>query len=214
MHVWFRWIFYLNPGAYAFESIMANEFSGLELDCVEPQYVPFGPEYDGVSQANRACTVIGSDSGAIDGEEFVYLQYNYTTGHIWRGFGVIVGFWIFFIAATALAFELRKGGSGSATLLYKRSLRGNRAASAEKESGKIQTSEKSAPPSSQPVKQSIFTWHDLDYYVRHEGQDKQLLNKVFGFVRPGNLVALMGCSGAGKTTYVVLTTFLVTQSSQ
>lgn len=193
---------------------MANEFSGLELDCVEPQYVPFGPEYDGVSQANRACTVIGSDSGAIDGEEFVYLQYNYTTGHIWRGFGVIVGFWIFFIAATALAFELRKGGSGSATLLYKRSLRGNRAASAEKESGKIQTSEKSAPPSSQPVKQSIFTWHDLDYYVRHEGQDKQLLNKVFGFVRPGNLVALMGCSGAGKTTYVVLTTFLVTQSSQ
>ena len=116
---------------------------------------------------------------------------------------MIVGFWIFFIAATALAFELRKGGSGSATLLYKRSLFGKKGSSAQNDSGKIHSGEKSAPPDSQPVKQSVFTWNDLDYYVRHEGQDKQLLNKVFGFVKPGNLVALMGCSGAGKTTYVV-----------
>ncbi|OJJ79127.1 uncharacterized protein ASPGLDRAFT_137595 [Aspergillus glaucus CBS 516.65] len=28
----------------------------------------------------------------------------------------------------------------------------------------------------------------------------ELLNQVFGFVKPGSLVALMGCSGAGKIT--------------
>jgi ABC-type multidrug transport system ATPase subunit len=36
--------------------------------------------------------------------------------------------------------------------------------------------------------------------VPFNGEKKQLLNKVFGFVKPGSLVALMGASGAGKTT--------------
>ncbi|KAL4985157.1 P-loop containing nucleoside triphosphate hydrolase protein [Aspergillus falconensis] len=49
-------------------------------------------------------------------------------------------------------------------------------------------------------KQAIFTWDHLDYYVNYQGQKLQLLNQVFGFVKPGSLVALMGCSGAGKTT--------------
>ena len=50
------------------------------------------------------------------------------------------------------------------------------------------------------VKQSTFTWNNLDYHVSFNGGKKQLLNQVFGFVKPGNLVALMGASGAGKTT--------------
>ena len=32
------------------------------------------------------------------------------------------------------------------------------------------------------------------------GGQKQLLNNVFGYVKPGTLTALMGASGAGKTT--------------
>jgi ABC-type multidrug transport system ATPase subunit len=56
-----------------------------------------------------------------------------------------------------------------------------------------------APPP-QRVKQSTFCWHDLNYFVKYQGQQKQLLDKVFGYVQPGNLVALMGSSGAGKTT--------------
>jgi ATP-binding cassette subfamily G (WHITE) protein 2 (SNQ2) len=32
------------------------------------------------------------------------------------------------------------------------------------------------------------------------GGTRQLLNKVFGYVKPGTLTALMGASGAGKTT--------------
>jgi ABC-type multidrug transport system permease subunit len=205
MRPWFRWIFYLNPGAYAFESLMANEFTGLKLDCVAPQYVPYGPGYEsGALAGYHGCTVLGSDnlSGVIDGHAYITQQYSYATGHIWRGFGVLVGFWIAFIAVTALAFELRTSGGGSSVLLYKRSLRNKKTGpdveAAKGEKGSPATSVMAPPP--QRVKQSTFCWHDLDYFVKYQGQQKQLLDKVFGYVQPGNLVALMGSSGAGKTT--------------
>ncbi|EAQ84120.1 hypothetical protein CHGG_10524 [Chaetomium globosum CBS 148.51] len=210
MHPWFRWIFYLNPGAYAFEALMANEFAGLQLECVAPQYVPFGPGYDGDGlQGHRGCTVLGSDNatGMIDGYAYISQQYSYATGHIWRGFGVLIGFWIAFIAVTALAFELRTGEGGSSVLLYKRGLRNKKKAEQDVEAvtvtqrgeGKSGTSLVTASPP-RPVRQSTFCWHNLDYFVKYQGQQKQLLDKVFGYVQPGNLVALMGCSGAGKTT--------------
>ena len=33
MHPWFKWITYVNPLAYAFEALMANEFHGREFPC-------------------------------------------------------------------------------------------------------------------------------------------------------------------------------------
>jgi ABC-type multidrug transport system permease subunit len=205
MHPWFRWIFYLNPAAYAFESLMANEFTGLELDCVTPQYVPYGGQYESEAFArHRGCTVPGSSdvTGVIDGHAYIAQQYAYATGHIWRGFGVLVGFWVAFIAVTAVGFELRSDNGGSSVLLYKRSLRNKKVEgdveAAKEEKGLPAASRALGPP--QSAKQSTFCWHDLDYFVKYQGQQKQLLDKVFGFVQPGNLVALMGCSGAGKTT--------------
>lgn len=45
-----------------------------------------------------------------------------------------------------------------------------------------------------------FTWEALNYTVPVPGGKRQLLNNVFGYVKPGTLTALMGASGAGKTT--------------
>lgn len=199
MHPWFRWIFYLNPGAYAFESLMANEFQGLELECVAPQYVPFGEEYDNSSSQFKACTVLGSDeSGSINGLDYIRQQYSYSRGHIWRGFGVLMGFWVFFICVTSLGFELRNSQGGSSVLLFKRGFRNKKASDLEKSPD--HDSIHSSPMAVQSARQSTFTWHDLDYFVKYQGSQKQLLDKVFGFVQPGNLTALMGASGAGKTT--------------
>lgn len=182
---------------------MANEFHGLKLDCVAPQYIPFGGAYDDQSQNFRGCTVLGSDeSGMIDGAAYVELQYSYAAGHIWRGFGVLVGFWIFFIALTSLCFEFKNSHGGSSVLLYKRGAKtSNKAIDLEK--GPNQDQGRSLQASSQAIRQSTFSWHNLDYYVQYQGAQKQLLNQVFGFVQPGSLVALMGCSGAGKTTLVI-----------
>ncbi len=47
---------------------------------------------------------------------------------------------------------------------------------------------------------SVLTWEDLCYDVPVPGGTRRLLNHVFGYVKPGELTALMGASGAGKTT--------------
>lgn len=202
MHVWFRWIFYLNPASYAFESLMANEFGGLKITCDAPQYIPYGPGY--TDDQYRGCSVLGSDStGIIDGEAYISQQYGFSTGHIWRGFGVLVGFWIFFTIMTAVGFELLESTSSASVLLYRR---GAKAHLKDEEKGQNALPEPVSPKpeSAMEVRQSTFAWKDLDYYVKAGGEKKQLLENVFGYVKPGNLVALMGASGAGKTTLVSL----------
>ncbi|KAJ5163927.1 uncharacterized protein N7500_005757 [Penicillium coprophilum] len=199
MHVWFRWIFYLNPGAYAFEALMANEFVGRKFTCIEPDYLPYGSGYSDSASAHRGCSVLGSDDeGIIDGEKYIREQFNYSVHHIWRSFGILVGFWIFFIFVTSIGLEFRNSQSGSSVLLYRRGSEKSHG----KEGGQKSESPKQADSGALlgSVKQSTFTWKDLDYHVPFHGEKKQLLNKVFGFVQPGNLVALMGASGAGKTT--------------
>lgn len=47
---------------------------------------------------------------------------------------------------------------------------------------------------------SVFTWKNLSYTVSTPSGPRQLLNEVHGWVKPGQLGALMGSSGAGKTT--------------
>jgi ABC-type multidrug transport system fused ATPase/permease subunit len=201
MHVWFRWIFYLNPGAYAFEALMANEFGGLELKCVEPDYIPYGPGYSNTVSPSRGCSVVGSnENGIIDGATYAREQYHYSSHHIWRSFGVIVGMWIFFIFLTSVGFELRNSQTGSSVLLYKRGSEKRQSTSKEEKTNRKPSTD-AGLSLTKDLKQSTFSWNNLDYHVPFHGQKKQLLDQVFGFVKPGNLVALMGCSGAGKTTY-------------
>lgn len=177
---------------------MANEFVGLQLQCVEPDYIPYGNGYS--NSKYRGCSVLGSnEDGLIDGAAYIRQQYSYSVHHIWRSFGILVGFWAFFIFVTALGFELRDKQGGSSVLLYKRG--SQKKQGSEQESEKQQERPKvSVDPLQQTAKQSMFTWNNLDYFVPFQGEKKQLLHKVFGYVKPGNLVALMGSSGAGKTT--------------
>lgn len=45
-----------------------------------------------------------------------------------------------------------------------------------------------------------LTWKDVNYVVPVPGGTRRLLHDVTGYVKSGQLVALMGASGAGKTT--------------
>ena len=45
-----------------------------------------------------------------------------------------------------------------------------------------------------------FFWRNLTYQVKIKTEDRVILNKVDGWVKPGQVTALMGASGAGKTT--------------
>lgn len=205
MHVWFRWIFYINPASYAFESLMANEWSGLELTCVSPQYIPYGENY--TDDRYRSCTVRGSNGKIVSGDAYIAAQYNHSKHHIWRGFGVIIGFWVFFAILTAIGFEKAESSSGSSRLLFKRG-KALRVPSTPADEEKVTTTVAQAqltrgPPAEDMAtssRQSTFTWNNLSYYVNYRREEKQLLREVSGYVKPGCLLALMGTSGAGKTT--------------
>jgi len=63
-----------------------------------------------------------------------------------------------------------------------------------------------ATPSSEASKTVRVDWNDLDLVARikkgKELEDKKILSKVSGFALPGELLAIMGPSGAGKTTFM------------
>jgi ATP-binding cassette, subfamily G (WHITE), member 2, PDR len=67
MHVYFRWINYINPIGYAFESLMINEFHNRQFPC--SQLVPEGPGYGNISNSERVCLMVGSIPGSnfVDG---------------------------------------------------------------------------------------------------------------------------------------------------
>ncbi len=50
------------------------------------------------------------------------------------------------------------------------------------------------------VHRRTFTWEGINYTVPVPGGERRLLHDVYGYVKPGTLTALMGSSGAGKTT--------------
>lgn len=205
MHPWFRWIFYLNPAAYTYESIMVNEFDGLNIICEQPQRVPYGATYNDTRY--QACTLAGaSNSTSVDGLDYLHKQYDYSGGHLWRGFGVVVGFWLFFVFMTAIGFEkLQSSGSSSSALVFKRGAKSGimRASDEERQqpekSSNLPSGSGSAP-SSGKASAAAFTWSKIEYTVPFNGEQKKLLDGISGYVRPGQLVALMGSSGAGKTT--------------
>lgn len=81
---WSRWMGYINPLGYGFEALMANEFSGRSYPCT--QIVPFGSGYDQVPMADRVCTAVGAEPGAmaVEGARYIGLSYQYYNSHKWR----------------------------------------------------------------------------------------------------------------------------------
>lgn len=84
MQGWLRWINYIDPIAYAYESLVANEFSGRKFPCT--QFVPMGPPYMDASPEQRACATSGAMPGQdfIDGDLYINQLYGYYHSHLWR----------------------------------------------------------------------------------------------------------------------------------
>lgn len=61
--------------------------------------------------------------------------------------------------------------------------------------------EESNGPSADAIIQrqtAIFHWQDVCYDIKIKGETRRILDHVDGWVKPGQLTALMGVSGAGK----------------
>jgi len=214
MHPWFSWLRWINPVQYGFEALMANEFYNMDIQCVPPYVVPNIPNAD---PRYQSCAIQGSKPGSLSvrGEDYIQVAYTYSRSHLWRNFGFICAFFLFFVFLTALGMEIQKPNKGGgAVTIYKRGkvpktvekAMETKARIGDMESGKSEDmaveKKESANDKVEGVakNETIFTWQDVTYTIPYEGGERKLLENVQGYVKPGKLTALMGASGAGKTT--------------
>lgn len=211
---WCRWIKYLNPVAYGFESLMANEFHGRNFTC--STYVP---NYATADAGHAVCSAVSAVAGQsyVNGDAYIQTAYGYFDAHRWRNVGVIIAMIVFnhvvHFASSEYITEKRSKGE---VLVFRRGAR-TPAAARGAAAGDV---EKASPSSPAPAVEgyhtssssdraaggfqgsvSVFHWNDVCYDIKVKGgQQRRVLNNVDGWVKPGTLTALMGVSGAGKTT--------------
>ncbi|KAL9618479.1 MAG: hypothetical protein Q9160_006798 [Pyrenula sp. 1 TL-2023] len=222
MRPWLGWLRWINPIQYGFEALMSNEFYNLDIQCEPPFLVPIGPD---ARPEYQSCLIQGSKPGqtTVSGADYIQTAFKYSRSHLWRNFGIISAFFIFFVALTMLGQELAKPNvGGGAVTIFKRGqapkeieekLENATNAKTDEESGTSTTEEldigratnggnveKTQSMGGVAKNETIFTWTNVNYTIPFEGGERKLLQDVQGYVRPGKLTALMGASGAGKTT--------------
>ena len=208
---WCRWINYINPIGYAYEAFIVNEFHGRDFPC--STYVPSGLGYPN-SGNQRSCTAVGSVPGQdfVNGDIYVDLQFNYSFGHRWRNFGIIMGFAVAFFIIYAFLCEYNRGArqKGEILVFKTRKNQSFNDRKADIESGPLEKPQVFSSSefyddgsNSNPDKtknKNIFHWRHMSYEIKVKSEAKTILNDIDGWVRPGQVTALMGASGAGKTT--------------
>ncbi|KAJ6011707.1 hypothetical protein N7522_002062 [Penicillium canescens] len=209
---WSRWMAYVNPLSYAFESLMINEFHDRAFSC--SVVVPSGQDYSAISINNRACAEVGNTLGSttIQGDIYINDKFQYYHSNKWRNVGILVAFWVIFTVAYLAATELLSmAKSKGEVLIFRRSHFVNkkstrRMAEADDEEAlgaEMATMEQPAARDETQVPShdgQIFQWQDVCYDIKNKGEVRRILDHVDGWVQPGTLTSLMGVSGAGKTT--------------
>lgn len=207
MHPWFSWLRWLNPIYYAFEILVANEFHGKEFPC--SSIFPPSPVGD-----SFVCDARGAVAGSITvtGDAFIWATYRYSYSHVWRNFGILMGFLVAFMAIYFASVEINSCTTSTAeALVFPRGsvpahldpkhkgsdveTAGGSAAGAKAEHDPQHPANAHIEP-----QKDLFTWNDVVYDIDVKEGKRCLLDHVSGWVKPGTLTALMGASGAGKTT--------------
>lgn len=224
---WCRWINYVNPVAYAFEALIGNEFHKQEYSCKD--FIPRGENYP-TEGPYFVCSVVGSQMGEtfVNGDAYVSLAFDYSYSHGWRNWGIIMAFTIFFLFVYLVLCEVNKGAmqKGEIVIFQRSSLKKikererqlnmkndvegtgrvnkNRLVLDDFENNTLSEKNDGSSPKenlSESFRQeAVFHWRNMVYEIKTGNESHTILNQVDGWVKPGEVTALMGASGAGKTT--------------
>ncbi|KAB8205658.1 hypothetical protein BDV34DRAFT_212995 [Aspergillus parasiticus] len=209
---------YTTPALYTYEAMMAAEFHNANFTCSPESVVPSGANYTKI--AYQTCGYAGSQIGTtvVNGDDYLAAQYGFSFGHVWRNFGILCLFTVVYIVCTCWLSEIMEWEPDSAgPIEYKKSRRHSRRThrqGLDEESNPVHrnvampdsanTFEKSGQAITGTM--STFTWDNLELSVQVGKETRKLLNGVSGYCKPGTLTALVGASGAGKSTRKALFT--------
>ena len=208
---WSRWMNYINPTAYGFESLMINEFSGQSYPCAT--YIPPAPDFGDGSRPNQICSTVGSVPGEqfVGGDAYINSTYQYYASNKWRNLGILFAFMIGFLCTylTATEFISAKKSRGE-ILVFRRGAKPaalTSGANDDVESGKPRPGvamekqlTKEEVLANIQKQTAVFQWKDVCFDIKTKNETRRILDHVDGWVKPGTMTALMGVSGAGKTT--------------
>ncbi|KAI0114413.1 BcatrD protein [Nemania sp. FL0031] len=205
MRPWLQWFSYINPVYYAFEAMAINEFSGREFECSD--FIPGS----GRDSSHFICSATGAVAGEtiVSGDEYIAAAFAFRPEHLWRNLGILAALFSLFAAIYLLASEfVTMIPPRSDVLLFQRDHMPRFRGPKDEEQGQHQSDAEKPKPNKKTIKHDILgtsdgahlLWSNLRYTIRENKNEKVILNDVNGWVKPGTLTALMGPSGAGKTS--------------
>ncbi|KAL4963356.1 ABC transporter-like protein [Aspergillus stella-maris] len=200
---WSSWMRRIAPTPYALEALLRNEFYNLELHCTDDELVPSGPGNGDLWY--QGCPLPGAEPGSRTASWAYYLEtlYGYSRHHLWRNFGIILAMWFVYtvLAAIGLTVMTREKNSSSGPMFKAnaRSLHEGSSGNPDYEphshttfaNGEV-TEEKNDLAATQDSR--LFRFENITYTVTTDGGPKRLLDEVSGYVKSGQLTALMGAS--------------------
>ncbi|KAG4119906.1 hypothetical protein ERO13_D11G108000v2 [Gossypium hirsutum] len=188
---WVKWGFWLSPLAYSEIGVAVNEF--------------LAPRWQQVSSSN-----------ATLGQQVLEKRgLNFSDYYYWISVGALIGFWMIFNIGFTFALSLLKPPGSSRAIIsherfsYLKAKEDLSDTALQKELPSVDSlTERKVKEMVLPFKPITISFKDVQYFVdtpkklREQGypQRLQLLQDITGAFRPGVLTALMGVSGAGKTT--------------
>ena len=202
--MWLRWIYWVNVLGLAFSGMMENEFMRVDMTCTADSLIPSGLGYDDIN--HQVCTLPGSTPGTLQVSGSAYLEqgFSYDRGGLWRNWGIVMALIVAYLILNVLLGEVMKHGMGGNTAkVFERPNAERKKLNEDLLAKRDERREARKKGESTEIKinsEGILTWEDLCYEVPVPGGTRRLLDHVFGYVKPGQLTALMGASGAGKTT--------------
>ncbi|TMW67502.1 hypothetical protein Poli38472_011122 [Pythium oligandrum] len=175
---YFIWIYWFSPISWCLRSLTINQYGASEFDVCE---------YDGVDY----CKLYGKTMG-----DYTRSIYQIDNDRAWLWYGVIylVASYLFFMLLSVVVLEnVRYDGPENVTF--------HQEIDSEKSQLSSQVAVNVAARRVEPV---TLAFKDLWYSVPDpkdpKGEPLNLLNGISGFATPGTITALMGSSGADKTT--------------
>eukprot|EP00656_Telonema_subtile_P011661 TRINITY_DN15787_c0_g1_i2.p1 TRINITY_DN15787_c0_g1~~TRINITY_DN15787_c0_g1_i2.p1 ORF type:complete len:1225 (-),score=456.96 TRINITY_DN15787_c0_g1_i2:126-3800(-) len=193
---WLKWLYYINPQAWAYQALAINEFRCAKYDGTALPGGEFECEIAaGVSVPGRCGTY--------------YLkarQFQSTDDYLWNAFAVMGGWCLLCFALTCYALNNIEHDPPKSAHADEEQEHDTLGDSSEEfktpflEERRLTVQGGGLSLACDPT--TLF-FHKMTYSVMNKDDlDKPyaIVNEITGIARPGRMVALMGASGAGKTT--------------